>query len=205
MITVPPFELANAQTVLMIDLKSALPVLKSRVSDSPCFSRLLTIKSFITCGYYPLLTNKSEEDFSIEDAMMAHKNQYKSEHTNRRAKSGYRLEPIYLHTPERIESYLFLFKIALQVIVLIERTARNNIRERDKGLDGFMPNRKDVRNPKTEYMLLEFQYLVKGEMVLPDGATYGFVSELTDLQKDILEILDVPMECFTYGYLFNIS
>ncbi len=157
------------------------------------------------CGYYPLITNKSKEDFSVEDAMMAHKNQYKSEHTNRRAKSGYNLEPIYLHTPERIEAYLFLFKIALQVIVLIERTARKNISERDKGLDKFMPNRKDVRNPKTEYLLSEFQYVVKGEMVLPDGSKYGFVSELTDLQKDILEVLDVPIECFTYGYLFDTS
>ena len=75
---------------------------------------------------------------------MAHKNQYKSEHTNRRAKSAYNLEPIYLQTPERIQAMLFLFKTALQVIVLIERAARKNIDNRDKGLDNFMPNRKDV-------------------------------------------------------------
>ena len=155
------------------------------------------------CGYYPLITNKNREDLSIEAAMMAHKNQYKSEHTNRRAKSGYRLEPIYLHTPERIEAFLFLFKIALQLIVLIERAARTSITQRDKGLDNFMPNRKDVRNPRTEYLLAEFQYIVRGKMVLPDKRTYGFVSELNDLQKDILAVLEVPLECFTYEYLFR--
>jgi transposase len=155
------------------------------------------------CGYYPLITNKTRESLSIEAAMMAHKNQYKSEHTNRRAKSGYKLEPIYLHTPERIEAFLFLFKIALQLIVLIERSARKNITKRDKGLDNFMPNRKDVRNPRTEYMLAEFQYIVRGEMILPDKNTYGFVSELNDLQKDILSLLEVPLECFTYEYLFD--
>jgi hypothetical protein len=69
----------------------------------------------------------------VEEAMMAHKNQYKVEHAYRRSKSGYQLEPIYLHTPERIEAYLFLFKMALQVVVLIERTARKNIEKRDKG------------------------------------------------------------------------
>jgi hypothetical protein len=153
----------------------------------------------------PFLTNKSREDLTIEAAMMAHKNQYKSEHTNRRAKSGYNLEPIYLQTPERIEAFLFLFKIALQVIVLIERAARTNIRERDMGLDNFMPNRKDVRNPKTEYLLAEFQDIVTGEMVLPDGNTYGFVSELNELQKDILSILQVPNEVFTYKFLFDTS
>ncbi len=46
--------------------------------------------------------------------MMAHKNQYKCEHINWRAKSSVNIEPIYLHTPERIESLLFLFKMALQ-------------------------------------------------------------------------------------------
>ena len=157
------------------------------------------------CGYYPLLTNKSKKDLTIEAAMMAHKNQYKSEHTNRRAKSGYNLEPIYLQTPERIEALLFLFKTALQIIVLIERAARTNIRERDMGLDNFMPNRKDVRNPKTECLLAEFQDVVKGEMVLPDGNTYGFVSELNELQKDILSILQVPNEAFTYEFLFDTS
>jgi transposase len=157
------------------------------------------------CGYYPLITNKPEQELSIEGAMMAHKNQYKSEHTNRRAKSGYKLEPIYLHTPERIEALLLLFKIALQVIVLIERNARKNIQERDIGLDKFMPNKKDVRNPKTEYLLQEFQDLVKGELTLPDGKQYGFTSELNFLQRDILSILEVPEHCFSYQYLFNSS
>ena len=157
------------------------------------------------CGYYPLITNRPKECLTIEAAMMAHKNQYKSEHTNRRAKSGYNLEPIYLQTPERIEALLFLFKIALQIIVLIERSARKNIHERDKGLNNFMPNKKDVRNPRTEYLLAEFQDLVKGEMVLPDGNTYGFVSELNELQKDILSVLEVPSYAYTYEYLFDTS
>ncbi len=38
------------------------------------------------CGYYPLLTNQSPEQLSIEEAMLAHKKQYKSEHTYRRAR-----------------------------------------------------------------------------------------------------------------------
>jgi transposase len=157
------------------------------------------------CGYYPLITNKPQEDLSVLNAMMAHKNQYKPEHINRRAKSGYKLEPVYLHTPERIEAYLLLFKIALQLVVLIERTARNNVRVRDKGLDEFMPNRRDVRNPRAEYMLKAFEYVVCGQMVLPDGKTCGFVSELTPLQKDILEIMEVPIDFFSYEYLFDTS
>jgi len=155
------------------------------------------------CGYYPLLTNKPKHALSIEEAMLAHKNQYKCEHINRRAKSSLNIEPIYLQTPERIEAMLFLFKIALQMVVLIERTARANIENRDRGLDDFMPNKKDVRNPSTEYMLAEFQYIVSGKIPIPGGKISGFVSELNPLQKTILHILEVPLECYSYEYLFN--
>jgi len=54
-------------------------------------------KELNRCGYYPLITNKPEKNLSIEDAMLAHKNQYKCEHINRRAKSSLNIEPIYLH------------------------------------------------------------------------------------------------------------
>ena len=135
--------------------------------------------------------------------MLAHKNQYKCEHLNRRAKSGFNIEPIYLHTPDRIEAFLLLFKIALQLLVLIERACRKGIEERDKGLDNFMPNRKDVRNPRAENVLAAFEYVVSGEAVLPNGEIHGFVSELTELQKDILSLLGVPHKYFTYGYLID--
>lgn len=160
-------------------------------------------KALCQCGYYPLITNKSQEELSIENAMMAHKDQYKSEHINRRAKSGFNLEPVYIHTPKRIEAYLLLFKMALQLIILIERTARNNVQVRDKGLNNFMPNRNDVRNPRAEYMLKAFEYVVRGQMALPDGKSCGFISELTPLQRDILKILEVPDRCFSYDYLFE--
>ena len=157
------------------------------------------------CGYYPLITNATADELPIEKAMLMHKGQYKNEHTNRRAKTGLHLEPIYLHTPERIESVLFLFKIALQISVLIERSARKNIQARDKGLNGFMPNRKDVRNPTSENLLAEFQDMVKGELPLPTGQRVGFVSKLTDVQQDILELLNIPQYYYSYEYLFNSS
>lgn len=156
-------------------------------------------------GYYPLVTNKPAEALSIQEAMIAHKNQYKVEHTYRRSKTNLSLEPIYLQTPERIEAYLFLFKIALQIIVLMERTARNNIRSRNQGLDDFMPNKKDYRTPKAEYLLQKFEHVVSGQVPLPDGKSYGFVSELSKLQNDILDILGVPAKCYSFPYLFDSS
>lgn len=186
----PPEKIAVVQDRFRIDLRF----------DQSAFDQALE-----RAGYYPLVTNQPASKLSIADAMMAHKNQYKVEHTYRRSKSGYHLEPIYLHTPERIEAYLFLFKIALQIIVLIERTARQNIEARNKGLDDFMPNKKDYRKPKAEYLLKKFEHIVSGTMRLPDGNDYGFVSELTPLQADILKILEVPIHCYSYAYVFDSS
>ena len=167
------------------------------------FDRNAFEKSLSQCGYYPLLTNRPSDELSIMEAMLAHKNQYKCEHTFRRAKGPYSIEPIYLHTPERIEAFLFLFKIALQMLVLIERTARNNIDKRDRGLDGFMPNKKDVRNPRSEFMLKEFEDIVQGQMQLPDGNSCSFVSELNELQEDILAILEVPRHYYECQHLID--
>lgn len=169
------------------------------------FDQSAYLQALSHCGYYPLLTNKHPQDLSIEDAMLAHKKQYKSEHTYRRAKGPLSIEPIYLHTPERIEAFLLLFKLALQMVVLIERTARKNIHERDRGLDGFMPNRKDVRNPRSEYLLKEFEDVVSGCLPLADGQNYCFISELTPLQREILSMLEVPLCWYEYEFLFDSS
>ena len=207
------YTISNAPVVSYKNKKSGRPakgeaqeqvqIVSDHFSVALHFHEAAFEEALYRCGYYPLVTNKPQEDLPIESAMMAHKDQYKSEHINRRAKSGFKLEPVYIHTPKRIEAFLLLFKIALQLIILIERTARNNVQTRDKGLDNFMPNRKDVRNPRAEYMLKVFEFVVCGLMTLPDGKSCGFVSELTPLQMDILKILEVPDHFFSYEYLFD--
>ena len=38
-----------------------------------------------------------------------------------------------------------------------------------------------------------------------NGNTYGFVSELNALQRDILAVLEVPLNYYNYRYLFDSS
>ena len=47
--------------------------------------------------------------------------------------------------------------------------------------------------------------IVKGELPLPDGNIYGFVSELNPLQRDILAVLEVPLHYYDYKFLFDSS
>ena len=48
-----------------------------------------------------------------------------------------------------------------------------------------MPNKRDVRNPKTENMLAMFEFVVCGVILLHDGSRQYFIYKLTETQKDI--------------------
>ncbi len=60
--------------------------IKDNFSISTLFSQKAFDEALYRCGYYPLITNKPKEELTIETAMMAHKNQYKSERLNYRSK-----------------------------------------------------------------------------------------------------------------------
>ena len=51
----------------------------------------------------------------------------------------------------------------------------------------------------------EFEFIVSGDVPMPDGNISGFISDLNPLQKDILSILEVPMECYSYEHMFDTS
>jgi hypothetical protein len=80
-----------------------------------------------------------------------------------------------------------------------QSSAREQIKTRNKGLDNFMPSRKNVKNPTTENLLAEFKDVIE----LPSGEKFGFVSKLKNIQKDILEVLGIHEHYFNYGFLFN--
>ena len=54
------------------------------------------------------------------------------------------------------------------------------------------PTVKTARHQKAEYLLQKFEHVVSRIIRLPDEKNYGSVSELTELQSDILVILDLP-------------
>lgn len=92
------------------EIPEQVPVRTDNFSINLDFNQVEFEEELARCGFYPLITNKPEHALSIEEAMLAHKNQYKCEHINRRAKSSLNLEPIYLQTPERIEAMLFCLR-----------------------------------------------------------------------------------------------
>ena len=48
-------------------------------------------------------------------------------------------------------------------------------------------------------------FMIVSDTTMPNGHTYGFISELNPLQREILSILEVPLYWYDYGFLFDTS
>jgi hypothetical protein len=97
-----------------------------------------------------------------------------------------------------------LFKIALQVMVLIERTARQTSNTAIAALMTSCPIERmsAIINPNT---CLSPSSISSRTVPIADDAIYGFVSKLNALQLEILGILEVSALCYSYQYLIDSS
>jgi transposase len=111
--------------------------------------------------------------------------------------------PLFLRIPERIKGLMLLLTIALQVLTLMEFVSRKELSKRDETISGLVPGnpKMKTRRPTAERLLSQFDNLhllieKKGEKI-----TAVLVEDLTDLQKQILSILQLPE--IIYSLSFN--
>jgi hypothetical protein len=147
------------------------------------------------CGYIILASNIPPNESSLEELMRAYKLEYRVEHAIRRLKNSLNLTPVYLHLPNRIEVLIYLLMTIVQVMSLMDRTARLTLAKQKKALVGLLPKRKS-RRPKAEYMLdalrnIRVNFIYNGEML---SVAY---SKQQQLALDILQILDIDQDLYT--------
>ncbi|MBN1485372.1 MAG: hypothetical protein JXA37_11690 [Chloroflexia bacterium] len=83
--------------------------------------------------------------------------------------------------------------MTLRILTLIEHVVRENLKKQRSALAGLYagnPKRETAR-PTTERLLKTFRGIVLTEVRLPDQ-TIRHITPLTDLQRRILELLDLP-------------
>ena len=141
------------------------------------------------CGYIVLVSNIPPEESSIVEILKDYKLEYRVEHTIRRLKNSLNLKPIYLHLPDRIEVLIYLLMSIVQVMSLMDRTARLSLAAQKKALVGLFPKRSS-RRPKAEFMLdalrnIRVNYFCKDDVV---SAAY---SKQSQVALDIFSILDI--------------
>lgn len=101
-----------------------------------------------------------------------------------------------METPQRICAMMFVLTLALQLYTLIQRQVAQELDRRDTPLEGLLPNRIRTWRPQTSALLSAFETVQLVE-VLESGHRRVYVSSLPPLQREILQLLDVPEELYS--------
>jgi transposase len=135
---------------------------------------------------------------SLAEAVLSDRGQYGIEHGFARLKGkALGLSPLYLQTDSRVEGLVHLLSIGLRVLTLVEYVVRRNLGAREEKLRGVyagQPGRGTSR-PSAELLLEAFRGLDL-RVVEVAGVRYRTVSRLTDVQRRILQLLEIP--CHVY-------
>jgi transposase len=147
-------------------------------------------------GMYPLLTN--DKSLSDTQVLEAHKRQSRIERRFETLKAVHEIAPALLKNEGRIEALFFLYFVALLVEALIEREIRRAMeREGIENLPLYPEGREDPRPTGAQIFRL-FGFVQRN--VLRDR-TKGqevkvYEPTLTDLQKEVLRLLGVPIAAY---------
>jgi transposase len=144
-------------------------------------------------GVYLLVAHKAGLELNDEAIFLEWKEQHQIEHRFALLQGPFMLGPVFLKTPKRIASLVFLIMAAAMVACLIERQVRRVVEQRQEPIRGLMPENRDNLRPTVERILKVFAtYSVvmvrgaEGELLGVEFAT------LNPVQRQILKALSLP-------------
>jgi transposase len=147
-------------------------------------------------GWQVYSTNALE--MSLTQVVWAYRGQYRIEDDWSRLKGRpLGLTPVYLQDEDRMQGLVYLLSLALRVLTLVEWQVREGLRKKGVKLQGVyagQPGRKTTR-PSAELLLGVMKTITLSAIEI-DGQTYTLLSPLTDVQKQLLELWDLPPDLY---------
>lgn len=158
------------------------------------------LQQAIRClGWRVYGANAPEEMLSLEQAVLAYREEYLVERNFGRLKGKpLSLTPMYLEDDRRATGLTRLLSIGLRVLTLIEHVARSQLAKTGEKLSGLYagnPTRATAR-PTTEAMLRAFKDIFLN-FVKIGGQTYRHLTPLSELQMKILDLLNIPSSVYS--------
>ncbi len=144
-------------------------------------------------GTFPLITNL---DMDAVDILRKYKYQPFLEKRHEQLKSVYNVAPVLFKNVERIESFLFLYFIAMLIQSLIERDLR--MRMKQAGIESLpiYSEERECISPTAHRIFSQFEHVDEHRILVEGKEIRRFHSELSSVQKTILSLLDIPEEKF---------
>jgi len=147
-----------------------------------------------TDGMFPLLTN--DLDLSAADVLEKYKYQPQLEKRHEQLKTVRAVAPVLLKSVTRIEAMLLVYFLALLMDALIEREMRRAMKAARIPSLPIYPEERACRAPTTVRLLEILGDLRKHTLFIKNDVTQTFPLELSDLQRDILRLLGVPLSAY---------
>jgi transposase len=135
---------------------------------------------------------------ALTPVVWAYRGQYRIEDDWSRLKGrSLGLTPVYLQEEERIQGLVYLLSLALRVLTLVEWVVRERLCQEGARLQGIyagQPGRKTDR-PSAE-LLLGVLKTISISVVEVQGRIHALLSPLTEVQKRLLELWDLPPDLY---------
>ena len=146
-------------------------------------------------GVFPLITNLESAAYPAKRVLEIYKFQPFLEKRHSQLKTWQELTPVLLKKDERVVAYLHLHVMALMVATLIERQLRQAMRHRAIASLPLYPEDRPCRYPTMFDIVRAFAGVERYEVVDGERATL-FPAKLDRLQKQVLELLEVPISLY---------
>ena len=145
-----------------------------------------------TDGVFPLITNLDRKIHSAKKTLEIYKFQPFLEKRHSQIKTYQEIAPVYLKNAERVVAFLHMHVMALMVASLIERKLRLAMQEMGITSLPIYPENRSCASPTIFDIVRLFRNVERYEVVAGDD-TMIFPAELTNTQKQVLNLLDVPV------------
>jgi len=151
-------------------------------------------------GVYLLVAGGPKAKMDDARLLQEWKGQYKVEHCFRLTNQVFLIGPIFLKTPHRIVSLIFLIMVGCLIAGLIERQVRRVLAERQEPIRGLMPEGRDHLRPTVPRILKAFSHYAVVSIRRTDGGLVGRqFAKLNAVQQQILDVLELPHPSEIFG------
>lgn len=148
----------------------------------------------VSDGMYPLITN--DRSLTPRQVMEAHKRQPRLEKRFSQIKSVMEIAPVLLKNEGRVEALFFIYFLALLILALMERELRRAMEKEGIADLPIYPEERTTSRPTSEQILRLFGFAERHVLMEDSRQVQEFESELTDLQKQVLDLMGVPLEVY---------
>jgi len=146
-------------------------------------------------GVFPLITNLDSKTHPAKRVLEIYKFQPFLEKRFSQIKTYHEIAPMYLKKDERVVAYLHMHVMALMVAALIERTLRRAMQKKKLASIPIYPESRPCHAPTMFDVVRLFRNVERYE-VKASQDTIVFPAELTDTQKQVLQLLEVPVAAY---------